>query len=420
MLPSAESAPNSPLFFFAAYAAIFILYWLVAVESRTRLSLRQVIVLGIFARICLLPMAPTDDMARYLWEGRIINLGFDPYLLAPNHPQLEGLRDANWALVNHPALPALYPPLALGLFALLAAISPSVMLFKSAFILLDLLGLGMLLLFLRTEPATARPEDHPPDDHAYVAQVAAVYFLNPLLLLEVAGHGHYESLPLLFCLGFLWALKRENIYWAATFLFLAAASKIAALALVPILLMRFSWRRGALLALAVAIAMGLLIGISGSSPTLGRYSSAFRYNDAVPFLLRSALGWLIPAAGLRALSAALLAGCGLAMMRFLRNASPERQALGFMGLLLAFAPTVHPWYALWVLPFAAPALSRPWLLFSGTVVFTYVVNFRSQVTGKWRELHWLRIPEYVPPVALWICERWRGRSKRDVKSQRSK
>ena len=78
-----------------------------------------------------------------------------------------------------------------------------------------------------------------------------------------------------------------------------------------------------------------------------------------------------------------------------------------MGLMLLFSPTLHPWYLLWALPFAALCLSRPWLLLTGTVLITYEVYGRAHVTGHWQENPWLRLPEYLPPLFLWLYLRWR-------------
>ena len=92
------------------------------------------------------------------------------------------------------------------------------------------------------------------------------------------------------------------------------------------------------------------------------------------------------------------------------------QGLAFMGLLLLFSPTVHPWYALWVLPFAAVSLSRPWLLLTGTAAAAYGAYAAAHVTGRFREIPWLRLPEYLPPAALWLL--WRIAHGRPLDDER--
>ena len=85
----------------------------------------------------------------------------------------------------------------------------------------------------------------------------------------------------------------------------------------------------------------------------------------------------------------------------------KRQALVFTGLLLSFSPTLHPWYVLWLLPFAALTISRPWLLLSATSLISYEVYGRATATGLWHENVWLRLPEFLLPLGLWIWLLWR-------------
>ena len=87
---------TSPLLFFSAFAAAFAVYWWTAVEGRSAFTWRSVAVLGLFARLLLLPMPPGDDMARYLWEGRLVLAGENPYAKAPDHPDLAPLRNPAW------------------------------------------------------------------------------------------------------------------------------------------------------------------------------------------------------------------------------------------------------------------------------------------------------------------------------------
>jgi hypothetical protein len=103
----------------------------------------------ILTRLLLLPMYPGDDIWRYLWEGHIQNLGFSPYNLPPNAPELIPYRTDWWALMNHLDTSAIYPPLTQLGFRALAAISTSVLLFKLAFVLADL---GVCWLLSQSPP----------------------------------------------------------------------------------------------------------------------------------------------------------------------------------------------------------------------------------------------------------------------------
>ncbi|MGC1217339.1 MAG: glycosyltransferase family 2 protein [Phormidesmis sp.] len=141
---------------------------------------------AIAPRLVLLTMYPGDDIWRYLWEGHLQNLGFNPYLLAPSADVLAPFRFEWWPQINHSDLAAIYPPITQLGFRILAAISPAVLLFKSAFILADL-GICWLL--------SAR----------FGHRATLLYAWNPLVIYSFAGGGHYDSwflLPLV--IAWLW------------------------------------------------------------------------------------------------------------------------------------------------------------------------------------------------------------------------
>jgi hypothetical protein len=79
------------------------------------------------------------------------------------------------------------------------------------------------------------------------------------------------------------------------------------------------------------------------------------------------------------------------------------ESLLLLGALLLLSPTVHPWYVLWVLPFAAARLSWGWLLFAATVPLAYVAGGDDVPWG-------VRCVEYLPPLALMVLATWRERS----------
>jgi len=84
-----------------------------------------------------------------------------------------------------------------------------------------------------------------------------------------------------------------------------------------------------------------------------------------------------------------------------------REAIAILGALLLLAPTVHPWYVLWILPFAAAQRSWPWLLFAALVPLAYIA--RNGDVG-WT----VRAIEYGPVLALLALDAARARGRRFV------
>ncbi|MEM6502750.1 MAG: glycosyltransferase [Cyanobacteria bacterium P01_C01_bin.89] len=161
---------------------------------------------AIALRLILLFMYPGNDIWRYLWEGYIQNLGFNPFALPPNSPELIPYRTDWWILMNHLHVSAIYPPLTQWGFRLLSAITPSVLLFKSTFIAADL---AVCWLLSRK--------------FGYLNTLA--YAWNPVILYSFAGGGHYDSWLVLAMVGAWLAWDRGHHYWSALLIGIGGAIK---------------------------------------------------------------------------------------------------------------------------------------------------------------------------------------------------
>src|SRR2546423_4388633 len=102
-------------------------------------------------RLVALPLVPGDDFWRYQWEGKIQKAGFNPYLNAPDDPQLESVRAEfpAWHKINHRDFRAIYPPGAELLFAGLSRISDSPLPYKLLFAGADIATIAVLLRLFR-------------------------------------------------------------------------------------------------------------------------------------------------------------------------------------------------------------------------------------------------------------------------------
>jgi hypothetical protein len=129
---------------FAFLALIWAAHRLAAIDAAKTVGILSVAVL---LRLLLLPLPPSlsDDIYRYVWDGRVVNAGHDPYRLAPEDPTLEPLRDELWRKLPHREVPTVYPPLAMGLFSIAARASAPIPTLKLALVLFDLVGCALLL-----------------------------------------------------------------------------------------------------------------------------------------------------------------------------------------------------------------------------------------------------------------------------------
>jgi hypothetical protein len=212
--------------------------------------------------------------------------------------------------------------------------------------------------------------------------------------------------------------------------------KVLPLVLIPGAIRR--WRLAAVLALGLTLFV-LVLPYSFSGPAVGAglfdYAQRWERNALIYGGIEAALEWVDTAPRLKPVVAsmrdrfggtdafwnrvyswvwprevarvivALLALVWVLRLSFRRGLTAPREFFLALGGVLLLSPTLHPWYVLWVLPFAAVYYSIPWLLFAALVPLAY---FDAGGDVPWP----LRVVEYGVPLAVWIVLS-AARSRRD-------
>jgi alpha-1,6-mannosyltransferase len=346
--------------------------------------------LAVLCRVPLVPVEPTlsDDIYRYVWDGRIQAFGVNPYQAVPADPALDGLHTAVTRKMNHPALPTLYPPFAEWVFRGIAAIGQTVLAFKLVFLALDLAVIVLLLRWLAAS--------------GWSRWLVLAYAWNPLVILEVAWSGHLDVVgALLLTVSFL-ALS-NRIGWLAAIAFVAAVE----VKFVPIVLAPLFWRKIRFRDAAVAVAFGLLLAwpFAGGTLTapigaLPTYLAKWRFNGPAYALVES----LFRTKALVAMP--VVAGLALAVWFRRRSGELAPSAWAWpMGVALLLSPTVYPWYLLWLCPFLTVRAALPLLVWTQTSLLTYFVWRVSASGGGWRLPWWVLAFEFgsVAAVGAWMA-----------------
>ena len=162
-LALAGDPAERPLLTMAVLAAAFAAYLWAARRAEATASIPVVLLIAILLRLLLLPLPPTlsDDTLRYSWDGKVVRAGFNPYLFAPEAPELAPLRDERWERMPHKHVPTVYPPLALALFSVAGALPWPVLGIKLLLCAVELVGCGLLIgLALRLGQPAGRAGQH--------------------------------------------------------------------------------------------------------------------------------------------------------------------------------------------------------------------------------------------------------------------
>jgi len=336
------------------------------------------LVLSAVWHLFFLPLPPglDDDVHRYVWDGRVQHLGYNPYVLVPNDPALAGLHTAETRTLNNPEVPSPYPPGAQLFFRAVTAIHESVFAMKIAFVLCDV---GIVLVLLDVLRRTG-----------YAENWVLAFAWHPLLATEVAGSGHIDILGALLLLMSAAALLRRWHSAAAVAFGLAVSVK-----LLPIVLLPLFWKRirvrDAALAAAVCGFLYLPFLDHGHIPFggLGTYVQRFRFNGPIFATLERVMApqWII----------ALVVLAGLVTAVCMKRKRTENLADAFswpMAASLLCAPVVYPWYMLWLLPFARSTPTLPITVWTLSIIPTYYVWHLRTVGGQWLVPNWILTLEY--------------------------
>src|SRR5207237_5190782 len=191
---------------------------------------RRVVVIGLVLaavwhiEFLRLPAGADDDIHRYVWDGRLQRLGYNPYIVVPSDPAVKGLHTPETRDLNNQNLPSPYPAGAQLFFRAVTAIHESTFALKLAFVICDF-GLAMMWIdLLRTSGRGA---------HLVLA-----YAWDPLLAIEVAGSGHLDIVCALLLVISVASLARRWRAIAAMMFGLAVAVKFLPMGLLPL-----CWKR---------------------------------------------------------------------------------------------------------------------------------------------------------------------------------
>jgi hypothetical protein len=399
--------PNRVEPFFPIFFSLFALYaigcwWVIRHSSQS--SVGTIFVFALVFNLLLIPSWPTlsDDMFRYIWDGRVQAAGISPYRYPSNAAELEPLRDdVIWPSMNRPNAVTIYPPGAQMVFAVTWRIFPDSVTGMKVVMIGTALVAGWLLVHL------LQVLNQPP------ARVL-IFLWNPLLIFEVAHAAHVDSLYLPLLVGAFLLRARapsDRVSWryeAGIGLLLGLATLMK---LYPALLAVPLWslvddqkRRGWRLMLPVTLVATVLLGYAlyfqpgvnllGFLSTYGR--EFFNISPLMRIVTHWAIAlripWHIP--GNYGMPVLVII---VSLWMIVRPAQTARAAVlrcfWPIGIYLLVNHNLFSWYVLWLLPLIALDLAVPrqvrfnaalaWWVFTGTsaLSYTFFIGWQQEDWG---------------------------------------
>lgn len=363
---------------------------------------------AMFIRLLFVARMPelSDDIFRYLWDGIQLRLGHNPYTFAPGAltPTHESLIELQ-PHINHPELVTIYPPVAQFIFSLATG---SLVGLKGIFILFDLGSCVLILLLLQ------RLRRHP----AWLC----LYAWHPLAVLESSASGHVDVAAVFFILLAIYFTigpapancGRFSGLGAGAALALAIMTKVFPAIFAPLLLIQLPRRARApfLLALGivcVATCVPFWPQLRNGIDTLHLYAKHWEFSG---FAFRFLREWTESGQNARLLlGSAFCVVFGWHWVRlYLSRANPDarnaepciRTCMGISLAFLLLTPTLHPWYALYLLAFLPLVPHAAGITLSWAVLLSYQVAAARAISGIWQESTLLSFYVFAAPVSA-LC-----------------
>lgn len=406
------------------------------------LSGREILIIGvtfgILFRLTLLFTTPSlsDDIYRYIWDGKTAAHGVNPYRFPPAATALDSLKDQSlYPNINHKEVSTVYPPVSQLAFRLLYEISPTVTGFKAGFFVLDLLTIALLVLLMR----------------AFSLNVNRVllYAWNPLLIVEISGSGHADMVGIFLLTLALYFLILNKPLRATVFLAFSFLTKFIAALFLPLLALLKKENKLAVLLLFTVLTALLYLPFADAGEQLfsglTTYTAKWQFNGSIFSLLLEffsrhlpknlVMQWMIIPEGMspdphtlqtRTVDLALIFTkisviilFAVVYFWYLKKFQSEMPGAGnvrifdtglvFLGTFILINPTVHPWYLCWLLPLLVVVPRRAWIWLTGLVALAYWIFIDYTRTGVWQENVWVKVAEYVPFYGLLLFDALRNR-----------
>ncbi len=409
------------------FLSAFALYGVACFISLRAEQLDRRTLFGIFATVTLMQSVLifsrptlTDDMYRYVWDGRVQAQDLSPYRYPPNAAQLVYLRDKEiYPSINRKPVVTVYPPAAELSYLVLWRIWPDNVHWFQAAMAAGGLFAGILLMGLLK-------------DLGYSPARALIFLWSPLLVFETAHAAHIDGFVLPLLVGAWWARAREKD--ALTGFLLGAAT---ALKFYPALLLPFLWRpqesKGRwIMPLMFATAIFIFYApyvLTSETSVLGYlphyFKETFNIGPLVS-LLNHFLDWVHLNLRYRLIGLSLSTILAIASWCVFHPAPDAQTALRRciwpIGIVSLFSQDLFPWYMLWLLPliaiFLQPSgikikiLALPrldawagWWLFCGLVGLSYTFFIKWKPVTIAIQLEFL--PLYLILVIHLVTSLWK-------------
>lgn len=360
----------------SVYTGLFLAAYIL-IKNGHRYNLNLLLSVSVIFRLCLLFSIPalSDDFYRFLWDGRIQQLNFNPFDYTPRqllYQSSDVFLQQIFPLLNSPDYFSVYPQLCQSIFWLASWVGRddilvNIIVLKSIILLSEISTILLLKKLLNTLNLDK--------------YLVLIYALNPLVIIELTGNIHFETLMISFFLLTAWLIMKNKTSYSALALSLAIQAKLLPLISFPLLIRKLGLtgtiKYGVLcLIITIVISTGTINSferISNISKSLNLYYGTFEFNAGIYTLFRSVGWWILGYNPINIVSKILfvLSVAGMTWI-YLKNKDLLSGFFWLLTVYLAFSAIVHPWYLCPLIALTPFVKYRFTVLWSALIPLSYI------------------------------------------------
>ena len=375
------------------------------------LSTGVMIKIGLVFRLIILISTPnlSQDFYRFFWDGQLILNGFNPYLNTPNQiiisklisfPEMNEIYELMGSLSQNNY--SNYPPIhqIITFLALLITDKSIITSIISLRLILILFDLGILFYGIKLLKKLKKPKN-----------IIFIYFLNPLVILELTGNLHLEGVMVFFMILSFYHLYRKKEIYSGIFLGLSILTKLIPLIILPLFLYRLGLKKSIrfIITITGVISTGFapfinFTSLINYSKSINLWFSNFEFNASFYYALKEIfkgfnirlidyMVYVIPISILIVLTY-------LISMKKNKTQDILTQSLIILTTYLFISTTIHPWYIIPLIFLSCFTNYRYPIFWSLTIFLSYFSYYEIQVN----ENHFLLAIEYGLLIGILFYE----------------
>lgn len=397
------------------YTLLFICFG--KLYQTSKYNFKYTIGIGIVFRLLLIVATPnlSQDFYRFLWDGRMIFEGFNPYLFTPESFISAGQFPVSQAQELYNGMGPLnashytnYPPLNQLCFTIAAMLSNN-----------SILGAAVVLrcILIFADIGILHFGQNLLKQLNLSKSLIFLYFLNPFIIIELTGNLHFEGLMLFFLVWGLTLINKGKWIYGALIFACSIAVKLIPLIFLPLLFKYFKWQKSIAFYILTGVFCALMFlpfystqFIDNYSQTVALWFQNFEFNASIYYVLR-AIGYCISGYNEIAFIGKLLAIITFGFVIIIslwRKNKTTKQLITNMLMVLTFylftTTTVHPWYISSLVLLCVFTPFRYPLAWSFMVILSYF----TYLTVNHSENLWLIGLEYLVVYSLCIVELYKN------------